>query len=64
MESGYASQVKLVFMTIPAGAILTINVSNMNTGVPHNAVYYENADAKEIIFVGLNSRYIDPANLS
>jgi hypothetical protein len=32
--------------------MLPLNTSNMDAGIPHNVVYYENAVAKEIIFVG------------
>jgi hypothetical protein len=36
----------------PWSQMLPLNTSNMDACIPHNAVYYENADAKEIIFVG------------
>lgn len=39
-------------MTVPAGAEVTINFDNQDSGIPHNFALYTNASATTSIFVG------------
>jgi plastocyanin len=39
-------------ITVPAGARVTVNFNNRDSGVPHNFAVYETKDAEEVIFVG------------
>lgn len=39
-------------MVVPAGARVTVNFNNRDSGVPHNFAVYENASAKAIVFRG------------
>jgi hypothetical protein len=36
----------------PWSQMLPLNFSNMDAVIPYNVLHYENANAKEIIFVG------------
>ncbi len=37
---------------MPAGANVTVNFNNMDSGIPHNFAVYTNSSATEKIFVG------------
>jgi plastocyanin len=39
-------------ITVPAGARVTVNFNNRDSGVPHNFAVYETKDAEKVIFVG------------
>ncbi|HSD58385.1 MAG TPA: cupredoxin domain-containing protein [Methanotrichaceae archaeon] len=39
-------------ITVPAGARVTVNFNNRDSGVPHNFAAYETDAAEEVIFVG------------
>ena len=39
-------------ITVPAGAKVTVNFNNRDSGVPHNFAVYETEDAEKIIFRG------------
>jgi plastocyanin len=39
-------------ITVPAGAQVTINFNNQDSGIPHNFAVYTNASASTSIFVG------------
>jgi plastocyanin/uncharacterized membrane protein YozB (DUF420 family) len=39
-------------ITVPAGARVTVNFNNRDSGVPHNFAVYETEDAQKVIFVG------------
>jgi plastocyanin len=39
-------------ITVPAGAQVTVNFDNQDSGVPHNLAVYETSSAKKSIFVG------------
>ena len=39
-------------ITVPAGANVTVNFNNMDSGIPHNFAVYTNSSATEKIFVG------------
>lgn len=39
-------------ITVPAGANVTINFDNQNSGVPHNFAVYETSAAQKVIFKG------------
>lgn len=39
-------------ITVPAGARVTVNFNNRDSGVPHNLAVYENEAAEKAIFIG------------
>lgn len=39
-------------ITVPAGARVTVNFNNRDSGVPHNFAVYETKDAEKVIFSG------------
>jgi plastocyanin len=39
-------------ITVPAGARVTVNFNNRDSGVPHNFAVYETEAAEKAIFVG------------
>ena len=40
-------------ITVPAGAKVTVNFDNRDSGVPHNFAVYESEAAEKVIFRGL-----------
>jgi plastocyanin len=39
-------------ITVPAGAEVTINFDNRDSGIPHNFAVYESSAAKKVVFKG------------
>lgn len=39
-------------ITVPAGAAVTLNFNNKDSGIPHNLALYKNSDAEAMIFQG------------
>ncbi len=39
-------------ITAPAGAAVTLNFNNKDSGIPHNFALYKSSDAKDMIFQG------------
>lgn len=60
--SAINSEFNTTTITVPAGANVTINFDNRDTGVSHNIAVYENQDAKNPIYVGKTT--IGPAKVA
>jgi len=39
-------------ITVPAGANVTVNFHNEDSGIPHNFAVYDTAAAEKVIFIG------------
>jgi plastocyanin len=39
-------------ITVPAGAMVTVNFNNMDSGIAHNVAFYTDSTAKTHIYVG------------